>query len=99
SPVFCAEPLFTCFAFCFAALIWHLMQRSFPNLCCSWNRVCRADPKDLPNTGVGDNWESMLSSIFVSVPEAQYGTRSQSIILVDKDFRGTYFERYLDAAG
>jgi len=47
---------------------------------------------ELPNTGVGEPWETLLSSIFVSTP-FEYGTRCSSVYLVDVDRHATFVER------
>lgn len=44
--------------------------------------------EELPNTGIGLELERVLSSIFI--PGASYGTRSSTVILVDRD-RNCYF--------
>ena len=46
----------------------------------------------LPNTGVGEPMETLLSSIFVSTP-FEYGTRCSSIYLVDNNQHVTFAER------
>jgi uncharacterized protein with NRDE domain len=50
-------------------------------------------PKDgqLPDTGIGLEWERMLSSMFITSPI--YGTRSSSLLLVDRKRRVTFMER------
>ncbi|WP_153912973.1 NRDE family protein [Shewanella sp. TC10] len=40
-----------------------------------------ADDTSLPNTGIGLEWERLLSAIFIKHPE--YGTRSTSIVMQD----------------
>jgi uncharacterized protein with NRDE domain len=50
-----------------------------------------APDKDLPNTGVGDVWERILSPLFVG--SRIYGTRCSSIILMEKTGRVTVYER------
>lgn len=40
----------------------------------------RAALEQLPNTGVGPEWESLLSSIFIQSPD--YGTRAQTVLCV-----------------
>ncbi len=45
----------------------------------------------LPDTGVGYKWEKALSSIFIHTPE--YGTRSSTLLLVDKNHTITWKER------
>ena len=50
-----------------------------------------ADDDQLPDTGVGTEWERILSPIFISSPT--YGTRSSTIILVDQQNRVTFSEK------
>jgi uncharacterized protein with NRDE domain len=47
--------------------------------------------EQLPDTGVGINWERRLSSIFIK--SKTYGTRSSSIILYDRKGHITFVER------
>ncbi|MGB5854690.1 MAG: NRDE family protein [Oceanisphaera sp.] len=42
----------------------------------------RAALENLPNTGVGPKWESLLSSIFIQ--SADYGTRAQTVLCVEQ---------------
>ncbi|OIN12774.1 NRDE family protein [Oceanisphaera psychrotolerans] len=42
----------------------------------------RAALEHLPNTGVGPEWESLLSSIFIQSPD--YGTRAQTVLCVEQ---------------
>ncbi len=49
----------------------------------------------LPNTGVGLEWERILSPIFIKSPT--YGTRSSTLILVDKDDHVSFLERTYNA--
>lgn len=53
----------------------------------------RNKPEDssLPDTGVGIERERMLSSIFITSPD--YGTRSSTLILIDRDKRVRFIER------
>jgi len=53
-----------------------------------------ASDKDLPDTRVGLDRERMLSPIFVSSPD--YGTRSSTLLLIDRDNRVTFIERTFD---
>lgn len=46
---------------------------------------------ELPDTGMGIEWERILSPVFVESPT--YGTRSSTVILVDRENRITFFER------
>jgi uncharacterized protein with NRDE domain len=50
-----------------------------------------ADDKDLPDTGVGIEWERILSPIFITSPV--YGTRSSTILLMDTHDHVTFTER------
>lgn len=45
----------------------------------------------LPDTGVGTEWESVLSSMFIKSPD--YGSRCSTILLVDNNGRMEYVER------
>ncbi len=45
----------------------------------------------LPDTGVGLEWERILSPIFIKSPN--YGTRSSTIIVVDKEGKVTFVEK------
>jgi uncharacterized protein with NRDE domain len=47
--------------------------------------------RDLPDTGVGIEIERVLSPLFIRAPE--YGTRSSTVVLVDRDNRVTFAER------
>jgi uncharacterized protein with NRDE domain len=48
----------------------------------------------LPDTGIGLEWERMLSSIFIESPV--YGTRSSTILLIDKNGRIKFVEKVYD---
>ncbi|UCH98734.1 MAG: NRDE family protein [Candidatus Aminicenantes bacterium] len=50
-----------------------------------------APDDQLPDTGVGIEYERVLSSIFIKSP--QYGTRSSTVVLVDNDNHVTFAER------
>ena len=50
-----------------------------------------ADDDQLPDTGVGTEWERILSPIFITSPT--YGTRSSTIILIDRQNRVTFTEK------
>ena len=43
----------------------------------------------------GDDWKIPLSSIFVTNKPVDYGTRTISVILVEEDGTGWYYEQYL----
>jgi uncharacterized protein with NRDE domain len=50
-----------------------------------------AGDERLPDTGVGLEWERILSPIFIVSPT--YGTRSSTVLLVDRDDRVTFVEK------
>jgi len=50
--------------------------------------------KHLPNTGVGLEWERLLAPLFIQ--SSIYGTRSSSIILIDRTGQVTFTERTFD---
>ena len=51
----------------------------------------------LPSTGVGPEWESLLSSAFIASDD--YGTRSSTVVLVGRDGRITFVERGFGSGG
>jgi uncharacterized protein with NRDE domain len=51
----------------------------------------KPDDHELPDTGIGWEWERILSSIFISSPI--YGTRSSSLLMIDQRRRVTFMER------
>lgn len=51
----------------------------------------RPDDEDLPDTGVGLQWERMLSSIFIDEPI--YGTRSSAFITIDLAGNTDFYEQ------
>ena len=59
----------------------------------------RTRPSDdlLPRTGVGEEWERLLSSAFIA--SNAYGTRSSTIVLVARNARVTFVERTFAAGG
>jgi len=54
----------------------------------------RPEDGELPDTGVGLEWERVLSSLFVTSPV--YGTRSSTVLLVDREGTVTFEERVFD---
>ena len=50
--------------------------------------------RDLPETGMGLEWERILSPIFIRSPT--YGTRSSTVLLIDRAGRLTFVERTHD---
>ncbi len=49
------------------------------------------DDESLPETGVGLEWERILSPIFIT--SAVYGTRSSSLLFIDRKDRAVFIER------
>ena len=50
----------------------------------------------LPRTGCGLELERNLSSTFVTWPARGYGTRAQTVVLIDAQNRCTFVERAMD---
>ena len=46
---------------------------------------------ELPDTGIGLSWERMLSPLFIT--SEFYGTRSSSVVLIERSNRVTFLER------
>jgi uncharacterized protein with NRDE domain len=59
----------------------------------------RSQPPDdeLPDTGVGLQWERILSPLFIISPD--YGTRSSSIVLMENSGQITFIERTFSNTG
>jgi uncharacterized protein with NRDE domain len=60
-----------------------------------------ADPsvppdENLPDTGVGLEWERRLGAIFISSPT--YGTRCSSLLFITRDDRVRFIERTFEAS-
>lgn len=55
----------------------------------------RAPDEELPETGVGLEWERVLSAIFIT--SERYGTRSSSILSVGEDLQARFVERSFDS--
>jgi len=57
----------------------------------------RSKPRDdeLPDTGIGLEWERILSAIFITSPK--YGTRSSSVIMIDRRNHVMFIERVFDS--
>ncbi len=51
----------------------------------------RPPDRDLPDTGMGIEWERILSPVFISSPT--YGTRSSTLLFIDRKDRVTFLER------
>ncbi|MCD6296455.1 MAG: NRDE family protein [Deltaproteobacteria bacterium] len=54
------------------------------------------DDKKLPDTGVGLEWERMLSPIFITSPD--YGTRSSTLLFIDHYDTVTFIERTFNSS-
>nr|MBA2246214.1 NRDE family protein [Gemmatimonadota bacterium] len=50
-----------------------------------------APEAELPDTGVGQEWERALSSLFIRTPV--YGTRASTVLLVDRAGAASFVER------
>ncbi|MBN1380878.1 MAG: NRDE family protein [Deltaproteobacteria bacterium] len=50
-----------------------------------------SDDADLPDTGIDRDWERILSAIFITSPN--YGTRSSTVIMIDKNNSLTFIEK------
>jgi len=55
----------------------------------------KPDDSELPDTGVGLEWERILSSIFITSPI--YGTRTSSVIMIDRKNHCMFIERVFNA--
>ncbi len=55
------------------------------------------DDADLPDTGVGIEWERLLSPIFINA--GKYGTRASTVLLMGTDGRVEFTERNFGADG
>lgn len=53
------------------------------------------DDKNLPDTGIGLEWERTLSPLFITSPH--YGTRSSATLFIDQDDRVTFVEKTFDS--
>ena len=60
------------------------------------DRVIAPDDQ-LPETGVGLEWERILSPLFIQSPV--YGTRSSTVLLVDREGKTTFSEKVFDERG
>lgn len=56
-----------------------------------------AEEADLPDTGVGADWERVLSPIFISTPA--YGTRSSTALTIDCEGRVAFVEQTVPVPG
>lgn len=56
-----------------------------------------ADDRTLPDTGIGKDWEKLLSATFISAPG--YGTRVSTVLLMDQDGEVHFRERTFSESG
>lgn len=56
-----------------------------------------ADESALPSTGIGKDWEKLLSAAFIAAPG--YGTRASTVLLVDHEGEIHFRERSFGARG
>jgi uncharacterized protein with NRDE domain len=57
----------------------------------------RPPDERLPDTGVGLEWERILSTIFIQSPV--YGTRSSTVVLVKDSGEVVFVEKAFDGSG
>ncbi len=57
----------------------------------------RAEDEHLPDTGIGLEWERVLSSIFITSPA--YGTRNSTVLIIDDKNKVTFAERFFRSEG
>lgn len=60
-------------------------------LLCLLNDTREAKEKDLPETGVGLEWERVLSSVFIQSPK--YGTRCSTAVVIDNNNNVRFAEK------
>ncbi len=78
-----------------------LLKREAPDLAASlFGLLANRDPagdEQLPSTGVGQDWERLLSSAFIA--SDHYGTRSTTVVLVGRGGQAVFVERSFGPAG
>jgi uncharacterized protein with NRDE domain len=70
------------------------IQERDPNPACLFRLLAdeeQAELSELPDTGVGSEWEKQLSPIFIRTPH--YGTRSSTILTVSRENAVQWIER------
>ncbi|MFS1425105.1 NRDE family protein [Shewanella sp. 10N.286.48.B5] len=75
------------------ALEQHLLAEKQPNIeqmLAFMRDESQAEDSSLPSTGIEIEWERLLSSIFIRHPE--YGTRSTSVVMRDKNGNIDFYE-------
>jgi len=68
-----------------------------PNLFALLSDSRQAADHLLPQTGVSDEWERLLSSAFIA--SSDYGTRSSTVVLAGRDGRVVFVERTFGSGG
>jgi len=81
----------------FARLVTTIGGPDIPALFKLLSNTTQADSAELPDTGVPQQWEQLLSSIFIRHP--QYGTRCSTLLLRDNAGSATLIERNFSAQG
>ncbi|MFA6411752.1 MAG: NRDE family protein [Syntrophales bacterium] len=56
----------------------------------------RPEDRDLPDTGIGLEWERILSSVFIASPV--YGTRSSTVLMIDRLGRVHFEDRQFNGS-
>ena len=56
----------------------------------------RTEDDQLPDTGIGLDWERVLSSIFITSPT--YGTRNSTVLIIDDKNKVTFAEKFFRSA-
>jgi uncharacterized protein with NRDE domain len=78
-----------------------LLKRRAPDLTSNlFTLLANRDPardEQLPSTGVSQEWERLLSSAFIA--SDHYGTRSTTVVLIDRDGRVIFVERSFGPGG
>lgn len=57
----------------------------------------RPEDAHLPDTGIGLEWERLLSAAFIT--SAEYGTRSSTVVLIGRDGGATFIEQSFEPGG
>ena len=73
------------------ALLVADVSELIPNLFALLSDRKQAADAVLPRTGVGDDWERLLSSAFIA--SGDYGTRSSTVVLVSREGQVVFVER------
>lgn len=81
--------------------LWSLLEREENQLVAGLFHMLadhsRPGDEHLPSTGVSVEWERLLSSAFIASED--YGTRSSTVVLMDRDGGGRFVERTFGPGG